>query len=62
MKIIVDTIPRYSYDCIFCGNKYYDVCSISECQCELEKRKDCPYLMTIDDYLSEEKHNEDCSK
>ena len=60
MKIIVDTIPRYSYDCIFCVNKYYDVCSISECQCELEKRKDCPYLMTIDDYLSEEKHNEDC--
>ena len=60
MKIIVDTIPEYSYDCIFCGNKYYGVCSISECQCELEKRKDCPYLMTIDDYLSEEKHNEDC--
>ena len=60
MKIIVDTIPRYPYDCIFCPNKYYDVCSISECQCELEKRKDCPYLMTIDDYLSEEKHNEDC--
>ena len=59
MKIIVDTIPRYSYDCIFCENKYYDVCSISECQCELEKRKDCPYLMTIDDYLSKVKHNED---
>ena len=60
MKIIVDTIPKYSYDCIFCGNKFYAVCSISECQCELEKRKDCPYLTTIDDYLSEEKHNEDC--
>lgn len=59
MKIIVDTIPEYSYDCIFCGNKFYSVCSISECQCELEKREECPYLMTIDDYLSKVKHNED---
>lgn len=49
MKIIVDTIPKYSYDCIFCGNKYYNICSISECQCELEKRNDCPYLLTLED-------------
>lgn len=53
MKIIVNAIPKYPDDCIFCGNRYYDVCSISECQCELAKRKDCPYLTTVDTYLWE---------
>ena len=49
MKFIVDNLPSYCGECVFCGNKYYDVCSISECQCELEKRKDCPYLLALED-------------
>ena len=49
MKFIVDNLPSYCGECVFCGNKYYDVCSISECQCELEKRKDCPYLLALEE-------------
>ena len=49
MKIVVDSIPEYPYDCIFCENKYCSICSISECRCELEKRNDCPYLFALED-------------
>lgn len=52
MKIIVSKLPKYADDCIFCENRYYDVCSINGCQCELTKRNDCPYLITINEYLA----------
>ena len=60
MKIIVDTIPKYSYDCIFCSNFYCGTCGMNNRDCAITKKEECPYLMTIDDYLSKEKHNEDC--
>lgn len=50
MKIVVDELPKYPDDGIFCGNRYYDVCSISDCQCELVKRNGCPYLVTSCNY------------
>lgn len=61
MKIIVDELPdKYAEECVFCSNIYYGTCGINHCDCAITKKEECPYLMTIDDYLSEEKHNEDC--
>lgn len=56
MKIIVNELPSYCADCLFCSDIYYDVCDISKNRCELSKLEDCPYLMTIDNYLSEVNH------
>ena len=53
MKIVVDNLPSYCGDCIFCSDIYYDVCDISKSRCTLSRLEECPYLMTIDKYLSE---------
>lgn len=58
MKIIVDTLPAYCGDCVFCSDIYYDVCDISHNRCELSKLEECPYLMTFDNYLSEVNHGQ----
>ena len=61
MKIIVDKLPdKYAEECIFCSNFYCGTCGMNNRDCAITKKEECPYLMTIDDYLSEEKHNEDC--
>ena len=53
MKIIVDNLPAYCADCLFCSDIYYDFCDISKSRCEVSMSEECPYLMTIDNYLSE---------
>lgn len=53
MKIIVDNLPLYCGDCIFCSDIYYDECGISKSRCELSRLEHCPYLRTVDNYLSE---------
>lgn len=60
MKIIVDNLPSYCGECLFCSDIYYDVCDISKSRCTLSKAlsesEECPYLMAIDTYLSEVNH------
>lgn len=56
MKIIVDNLPLCCGDCLFCSDIYYNECGISKNHCELSKLENCPYLMTIDNYLSEVNH------
>lgn len=56
MKIIVDDLPSYCGDCVFCSDFYYDVCDISKRDCPLSRLEECPYLVTIDNYLSEVNH------
>lgn len=56
MKIIVDNLPAYCGDCLFCSDIYYDVCDISKSRCTLPKLEGCPYLRTIEDCLSEVNH------
>ena len=59
MKIIVNELPdKYAEECAFCSNIYYGTCGISHHDCAITKKEECPYLMTIDDYLSEVNHNE----
>lgn len=61
MKIIVDELPSYCGDCLFCSDIFYDVCDISKSRCALSKLEDCPYLITLGGYLAsiKEKENED---
>lgn len=56
MKIVVDNLPAYCGDCLFCSDIYYDVCDISKSRCTLSKLEACPYLRTIEDWLSEVNH------
>lgn len=58
MKIIVDSLPSYCGDCVFCSDFYYDVCDIGKRDCPLSRLEECPYLMTINSYLSEVNHGE----
>lgn len=61
MKIIVNELPdKYAEECAFWSNIYYGTCGISHHDCAITKKEECPYLMTIDDYLSEVNHNENC--
>lgn len=54
MKIIVDNLPAYCGDCLFCSDIYYDVCDISKSRCTLPKLEKCPYLMTIEEVKHED--------
>lgn len=54
MKIIVDNLPLYCGDCLFCSDIYYDVCDISKSRCTLSRLEKCPYLMTIEEVKHED--------
>lgn len=57
MKIIVNELPdKYAEECAFCSNIYYGTCGISHHDCAITKNEECPYLVTIDNYLSEVNH------
>lgn len=52
MKFIVTELPAYCGDCVFCSDFYCDVCNISKRDCPLSRLEDCPYLVTINEYLA----------
>lgn len=53
MKFIVDNLPSYCGECVFCSDFYYDVCDISKRDCPLSRLEECPYLMTIEEVKHE---------
>ena len=54
MKFIVDNLPSYCGECVFCSDFYYDVCDISKRDCPLSRLEECPYLMTIKEVKHED--------
>ena len=54
MKFIVDNLPSYCGECLFCSDIYYDVCDISKSRCTLSRLEKCPYLMTIEEVKHED--------
>ena len=63
MKIIVDEMPNYPYECRNCrqeGNMefHYWVCQVGEEKHICKDVKDCPYFIGLDEVLHERKHME----
>ena len=54
MKFIVDNLPSYCGECVFCSDFYCDVCDISKRDCPLSRLEECPYLMTIEEVKHED--------
>ncbi len=51
MKIVVDSMPVWSNECLFCSNIYTDMCNIDDSLCYLslkyEDERKCPYLIEL---------------
>lgn len=51
MKFVVDSMPVWANECLFCANKYTDMCSIDDSLCYLSLKykgeRKCPYLIEL---------------
>lgn len=59
MKIIVDEMPNYPYECRNCRLKgdmefHYWACKIGEYKHVCKDVKDCPYFIGLDEVLNKE--------
>lgn len=48
MKILVDEIPLYSCDCLFCDMGWVNKCKLDETMCDLEQKIPCSKLVKIE--------------
>lgn len=63
MKIIVDEMPNYPYECRNCRQEgdmefHHWVCQVGEEKHICKDVKDCPYFIGLDEVLNERKHME----
>ena len=63
MKIIVDEMPNYPYECRNCRQEgdmefHYWVCQVGEEKHICKDVKDCPYFIGLDEVLNERKRME----
>ena len=63
MKIIVDEMPNYPYECRNCRQEgdmefHHWVCQVGEEKHVCKDTKKCPYFIGLDEVLHERKHME----
>lgn len=61
MKIIVDEMPNYPYECRNCRQEgdmefHYWVCQVGVDKHVCKDVKDCPYFIGLDEVLNERKY------